>query len=795
MGKVRKLSQTHYSFLIFMKKAIIIIILLAGFLLAPAQDRTDSLHIAHYDIHLNVTDFTGHLVHGFADLTAVSKINGLPEIDLDLQRLQVDSIWVNGVGESNYSHVGNLIRIHLQNPMNQYDTANIRVYYSGLPATDTYFGGFVFSGEYAYNLGVAFRDLPHCFGRAWYPCLDFFTDKSTYSFNIQTEVGKRAVCGGYLTDSVAVDDNTFEWRWRLDDPVPTYLTSIAVGNYLHYADTVQGLERVIPIDIYAPPTNFPRVPATFAHLKEALHIFEDRFGPYPWCRIGYVGVDFNGGAMEHVTNIAYPNLAISGNSTYESLYVHEFSHMWFGDWVTCSRAEEMWLNEGFARYSESLVDEVLYHSDIQENDRYYTNMRDLHRKVLKTAHVDDDGYWALDSMPQSVTYGTTTYDKGGIIVHTLRKYMGDSLFFSTVRQYLATYAFQNISSQEFFDFFSQTSGLDLQDFYEGWVHQPGFPHFAVDSIRPTDTPNEYRFYVRQRLNHARHFINGNLIDITFFSADNQRYTVENFAFSGEYGEGTVTLPFVPTMVVVDLNEEMADAIIDYNYELTETGMNNATQANLILRISDISNATFARVEDNYVAADPLKTENENISAISSTHFWRIAYSNEADLEGTIRFTFRANNSDALDYDLLHGHDMNEIVLLYRRDAADDWQIIPSSISGNLSLGYLSTNTALAGEYAIGIGNRESSVADSKSSKSVQIYPNPASHFLSISVDGWKENDSCVYQILDLNGSVLTKGTMGKKLTKVNVKSLPSGLYVVRILSDNQEIGSYKFIKN
>ena len=201
------------------------------------------------------------------------------------------------------------------------------------------------------------------------------------------------------------------------------------------------------------------------------------------------------------------------------------------------------------------------------------------------------------------------------------------------------------------------------------------------------------------------------------------------------------------------------------------------------------------MEDNYVAADPLKTENENISAISNTHFWRIAYSNEADLEGTIRFTFRANNSDALDYDLLHGHDMNEIVLLYRRDAADDWQIIPSSISGNLSLGYLSTDTAPAGEYAIGIGNRETSVSDSKSPKSVQIYPNPANHLLNITVDDWKESDSCVYLILDMNGSLVAKGAIGKKQTKLNVKSLPSGLYVVRILSGNQEIGSHKFIKN
>ena len=93
------------------------------------------------------------------------------------------------------------------------------------------------------------------------------------------------------------------------------------------------------------------------------------------------------------------------------------------------------------------------------------------------------------------------------------------------------------------------------------------------------------------------------------------------------------------------------------------------------------------------------------------------------------------------------------------------------------------------------GNRESSVADSKSPKSVQIYPNPASHLLNITVDDWKESDSCVYLILDMNGSLVAKGAVVKKQTKVNVKSLPSGLYVVRILSGNQEIGSHKFIKN
>ena len=745
-----------------------------------AQDRTDSLHIDHYDINLNITDFSNRIVKGYTDLTAVAKVNALQQIDLDLQNLAVDSVFVEETQVMDFVHEGVLLRIPLQNIANQGDTLHVRVYYRGTPATDSYFGGFYFSGEYCYNIGVAFRDLPHNFGRGWYPCLDFFTDKSTYTFNIETELGKRAVCGGYLRDSI-VTDSTVIWQWQLDQPVPTYLTSVAVGNYSHYSDTVQGVERVIPIDIYTYPEHFDRIPGTFAHLKDAIHIYEMRYGPYQWNRVGYVGVNFNAGAMEHVTNIAYPNFAITGNTSYEMLYMHELSHMWFGDLITCQRAEEMWINEGFANYSEFVAAEILYPSADPETDGYKAGIRDQHRNVLKKAHTDDGGYWALDQVPQDVTYGTTTYDKGGIVVHTLRKYMGDSVFFESIRAYLTAFQYRNVSSQQFFDFMSEHSGQSLQDFFEAWVDQPGFLHFSVDSIRATGNAGEYRFFVRQRLSHAENFANGNRIDITFFSNDNQRFTIDHFAFDGEFGEGVTLLPFEPAFAVVDLDEKLADAVIDYITLVASTGSQSMNEANVRINITGLADTAWIRVEDNYVAPDPLKIPNEHIIALSSSHYWRIESTPDRITDGRIRFTARTSAS-GIDYELFNGHTVDDLLLLYRRDPSEDWQIIHCSKSSgsNLSYIYIATDDFRNGEYTLAIGTDPTNVKDRQDRMGMSVYPNPATETLTIELPGSYESKTCTGFMYDATGNLVRSFLIQGLHHEIGTTDLPSGIYVLKV---------------
>ena len=345
---------------------------------------------------------------------------------------------------------------------------------------------------------------------------------------------------------------------------------------------------------------------------------------------------------------------------------------------------------------------MLYPSDNPETDGYMSGIRDQHRKVLKKAHIDDGGYWALNQMPQEVTYGTTTYDKGGIVVHTLRKYMGDSVFFDAIRAYLTHFEYQNVSSEDFFGFMSQHSGQDLQGFFEGWVAQPGFLHFSVDSVRPTGNANEYRFFVRQRLSHADHFANSNKVDIAFFSAENQVYTVEGFTFDGEFAEGVVTLPFVPALVVVDYDEKLADAIVDYNIIVNSTGTKNANEANVKVIVDSFSDTTFLRVEDNYVAPDPLKNANPNVYEMSAAHYWRIATLPASSISGRIRFVLKASET-GIDYELVNGHNVNELLLLYREDPSCDWEIIHCDKSASSSTMYLTTDDFRNGEYTIAIG--------------------------------------------------------------------------------------------
>ena len=358
----------------------------AGF----AQQRTDSVHVAHYDINLSVVDFTTKVIDGYTDLTVVAKVGNLSQIRLDLMALTTDSVKVNQQ-PATFSHIWQSLLVNVPT-MQSGDTATVRVYYHGVPAHDDYFGGFYFTGGYAYNVGVALSDIPHSYGRCWYPCLDEFTDKSSYGFHIRTQSNHKAVCNGLLTDSLTLADSTRLWTWQLDEMIPAYLVSMAVGDYLCYADTFQGMQATIPIQIYAAPNIYPNIPASFANLKEVLRQDEAHFGPYRWPRVGYVCVGMTGGAMEHATNIALPNAAVNGTLAYETTIMHELFHHWFGDLITCERPEEMWINEGFADYSEALLMEWLYTTEIYNT--YADYIRDEHINTLQNLAKQDGGLYA-----------------------------------------------------------------------------------------------------------------------------------------------------------------------------------------------------------------------------------------------------------------------------------------------------------------------------------------------------------------------------------------------------------------
>jgi aminopeptidase N len=167
------------------------------------NSRSDTIDIIDYDIHLDILDFTGKSIGGYTSVTFKSKLDGVSQLYLDLLKLHVDSVKQNGQPLS-FSYTDSLLLIiDLAAAMNTGDASVVTVYYHGKPQVDASgWGGFYFSGDYAYNLGVGFAADPHVYGRVWFPCFDNFVERSTYHFSITTSDTK---------------DGAVQWRINFHD--------------------------------------------------------------------------------------------------------------------------------------------------------------------------------------------------------------------------------------------------------------------------------------------------------------------------------------------------------------------------------------------------------------------------------------------------------------------------------------------------------------------------------------------------------------------------------------------------
>ena len=746
-----------------------------------SQDRTDTIHAVHYDLHLNIINLSEHQISGYADVKVVPKITGIPYIDLDLIALTVDSLFLNG-NSVVFTHTGSLIRIPVTG-IDQGDTQVVRVHYHGTPVSDPDWGGYFFSNDnnFAYNVGVGMSMIPPTIGRVWFPCLDDFKNKATYTFHIRTDADKRAVCNGLLTDSITLTDQTRIWKWELPYPIATYVTACAVGNFQLYEDTIHGLERIIPVNIYAPASVYQNIPSTFIHLKDAVHIFEALYGPYVWQRVGYTIVPFTQGAMEHVDNICYPMFAVNGTTAYESLMIHELVHMWFGNQITPSGAEQLWLKEGFAVYSEIIANEYLDPTGIIAP----AQKRDLHRNVIKTAHLDDGDYYALDNIPQPVTYGTTTYDKGGLTVHSLRGYLGDSLFYNALKILLIQEKFGNLNSEQFFIKMSQITGINLIDFYEGWIHQPGFLHFSIDSIRPTGTANQYQVHFRQKLHHANNYANSNRVDVEFVSQTGARYLIEKMEFDGATDVVTAMIPFQPAFYVIDPKERLGDALFDYFPTIDSSKMITCADAYFRVKDDQFTDTSSVYVAYNLAEPDPLKTPSSNIYRISDNHYWRVEFYEKHIQQGSFHFRYLASLPTSKDYTLMQGYTKNDLLLLYRRDPTSDWRQIPFTVAGNNVQGYLITNHTEAGEYLLAVGQYSVGIEDQTLSETFSIFPTPADSYFQcrFSDDTWI---NATIRIYTMEGKLVMETQYNNEGQMINIQQLAAGHYIIKATNKDQQ---------
>lgn len=752
--------------------------------------QSDTLDILHYSIHLDIVYLSKKKIEGYTELKVVPKYNNVSILRLDLLKMSIDSVLYDGSAVT-YSYNDTLLQIHLAQAMNLNDTGLVKVYYQGYPVKDpSGWGGFYFSSDstFAFNLGVGMQDNPHNYGRVWYPCLDDFVDRATYDFHIRVKSQNTAVCNGTLQATTTHADGTKTYEWDLQNTIPTYLSSVAIGPYVAYEDTFLSVSgQHIPIAIYARASDMSNVQASFLHLKDILAAFEHYYGPYKWERVGYVGVPFSSGAMEHATNIALGLGYMNGTLSNESLIAHELSHHWFGDLVTCKSAEDMWLNEGWAVFSESLYQEMLY-----GRKAYRDHMRELHSFVIRSAHKNDNGYRAVAGIPHEYTYGSTVYDKGGTVAHSLRGYLGDSLFFPMLHAYMNQFSYADADSYDFQNFITNHTGVDVSDFFSAWVFEPGFVHYQIDSfsVQPMSSPNySVDVYIEQKLLAKPSLANSNRVKVRFIDSQWNEHD-EIVAFSGATGHTHFVLPISPIAVFVDPDEEYTDARIDYTEVISTSGEYSFPLSLISMNVTTLHDSAKLQISHHWVGPDTNHALPKGV-VISNNRYWSVSGLLPINMQISGKFQYNKSLFDQSVITSLH----DSVVILYRSHPRANWQSVPFSKVGSWVAGQLVVSNLVPGDYVLAKWDDLYAPIRNVTAEStvLTIIPNPVKDVARIE---FNEGNAKLLQLIDVNGRIVYSTQIGEldNHTHITMDGLSNGVYVVELRSlDNALLSSKKLI--
>lgn len=711
--------------------------------------------IKHTHIELSEINLKTKTIKGFAELEITTVSSYLKRIQLHLAAsLIIDSI-VATEPVIGHFHTGHSLRIEFLRSIEKQKKVVIKIYYSGAPEIDPEgWGGFYFEENTAFNLGVGFSVNPHPYGRAWFPTVDDFENKSTYSFKITTPENLTAVCNGHLIKNETVRNQKI-WHYELKQPICSYLVSLAVGNYVFVNDTVMGINGVTKIRLAAEAKDTVNMKKSFVNLKNAFHAFEHWYGPHPFDLIGFTLVPFKGGAMEHATNIAYPQNAANGNLNRENLMAHELSHHWWGNYITCINAENMWINEAFASYSEKLFTEWIY-----GKDAYDESMLKTQSEVLQFAHLRDGSPLPVYGISHEHTYGMHVYKKGATVIHTLRQILGDSVFAACLKHLLNEKAWKSIHTTEVESIFSRVSGIDLTRFFEDYIYEKGFPH--VEIIKWEKIANNIlKIYTRQSPRFRKEIYSSLLLELSIF--DNSFRKEKHLLFiNKKLDTFTLVSNLNPEFLCLDCDNKKSTASITVNYFFDSTGVYDFENTFSYIDIKVNNGKSIISIAHHWNEPTSLPSGSP-MPVVSSDRYWTVDGVWAKDFLADVIFEYDGRSGGPfrtgegyLDHNLMRVSE-DSLVLMYRLDKNHIWEELqnvifdrgdPNDLKGSIRL-----ENAQKGDYALAIYDRGLIPNIIKPYKPfLKATPNPATSHIRFELP--PEPRGGILVITDIHGKVL-----------------------------------------
>jgi peptidase M1-like protein/CopC domain-containing protein len=451
-----------------------------GVIVREAANDTDVLN-CNLDIEIAPGPNT---IAGSNTMTVKSKVDGLTQFTFRLRsNLAISSAIINGATPAVVTRptVSTCIAT-LDRAYNRDEVFTLQVSYSGVPFSPSGSFGTV---EFTTQNGMTLFDTlsePY-FADTWWPCKDGDeavegdnSDKFTAQVAVTAPDTMVSVSNGLPQGVDIVPGNKKRYRWATAYPLPSYLLFVSSTPYTQWQQTYTyplpgGGNGTMPVHFSIfPASDTPANRAAWEKCLQMMAAYRPFYGEYPFVneKYGIYQFGFSGG-MEHQT---YTGQGFTGGTPFnESITSHELGHQWWGDNVTCKTWHDIWLNEGFATFTEALW--VQYRPGSTGWPAYFTEMQNS-----RPGGVSQSVYRTNISTTSIIFSNDYSYLKPGWVIHTLRNVVGDTTFWNILAAYRATYQGSAATTEDFKNVASSVYGQDLSWFINEWIMGPGAPAYA-----------------------------------------------------------------------------------------------------------------------------------------------------------------------------------------------------------------------------------------------------------------------------------------------------------------------------
>lgn len=421
--------------------------------------------------------------------------------------LPVRQALINGA-PVNYSRGNNRLRLAMPVSPEVGDTLTARISYNGVPERGYLWG---FDVRYHDDVPIVYTSCEPIASRTWWPNKDRPDDKFTADLIFIVPDTLTAVSNGVLVEQTPLPNNRMRFHWRESYPLVSYLVSLTATNFAYFEETYTGLDGTeMPLTFYAYPEDLERAQAEWSITAEAITLFANLFGEYPFIAEKYGMAEYPwSGAMEHQTISSMGDYFFDYEESNDWVIVHELAHQWWGDWVTCGDWRDIWLNEGFATYCEALWAEAHGGADSLQ-------------AVMASKQSD---LWRGSVYDPNFVLNGAVYRKGAWVLHMLRHVMGDDDFFGALATYGARHAYGTAVTEDLIAVCEEYYEAPLDWFFQQWIYGEGQPRYRL-RWEPETPP--YGVDVFVRVNIIQEATGPHLfkmpIDLQFHLTDGSEYT-------------------------------------------------------------------------------------------------------------------------------------------------------------------------------------------------------------------------------------------------------------------------------